>query len=75
MSTKDPTEEAKLVLRIYRYALKYYVDVTDRDNVVKILKTVDPDNFSEDRVDTIMIALQVTAKKIKKDLEKRSKVN
>ncbi len=75
MNTKDPTEEAKLVLRIYRYARKNNLDIKDRNNVAEILKTVDPDNFSEDRVDTIMIALQVTAKNIKKDLERRGKIN
>lgn len=71
----DPTKEAKLVLQIYRYALKNDLDMKDRDSVAKILKTVDPDNFSEDRIDNIMIALQVTAKKITKDLAKRNKIN
>jgi len=75
MNTKDPTEESTLVLRIYRYARKNNLDIKDRKNVAEILKTVDPDNFSEDRLDAIMIGLQVTAKKIKKDLERRGKIN
>lgn len=75
MNTKDPIEEAKLVLRIYRYARKNNLDIKDRNNVAEILKTVDPDNFNEDRVDAIMIGLQVTAKKIKTDLTRRNKIN
>lgn len=75
MSIKDPIKESELVMKIYRYARKNNLDVKDRNIVAEILKTVDPDNFSEDRLDVIMIGLQVTSKKIKKDLERRGKIN
>lgn len=75
MNAKNPIEESKLVLSIYQYARKNNLDIKDRNNIVKILKTIDPDNFSEERVDAIMIALQFTTTKIKRDLELRGKIN
>jgi len=75
MSTQDPEKAAKLVLRAYQYARANNLDVNKREDVVKILKAIDPDNFSEENVEPTMIALQATVTRFRTDLEKRNKIN
>jgi len=74
MSAQDPTEEVKLVLKVNQYAFKHNLDINKREDVVKILKAIDPD-FKEEKVDPIMIALKATSVRIRSDLEKRNKIN
>lgn len=75
MSTLDPEKAAKLVLEAYQYARENNLDVNKREDVVKILKAIDPENFSEENVEPIMIGLQATATKFRTELEKRNKIN
>ncbi len=75
MSTIDPIKESKIVMEAYQYSRKNNLDIKNREDVVKILKAIDADDFSEERVDTLMIALQIIASKIRKDLERRGKIN
>lgn len=76
MDIKDPNEEiAKVVMDVYHYALKNNLDIKNRADVAKILKAIDPDNFSEDQVELVMTMLPAIDTIIKKDLAKRRKVN
>lgn len=76
MDIKDPNDElAIVVMDVYHYVLKNNLDIKNRADVVKALKAVDPENFSEDRVDLVMTMLPITDTIIKKDLDKRSKIN
>lgn len=75
MSILDPEKAAKLVLEAYQYARVNNLDVNKREDVIKILKAIDPENFSEENVEPIMIGLQATATRIKADLERKNKIN
>lgn len=76
MDIKDPnTELATVVMKVYRYALKNHLDIKNKASVAKILREVDPENFSEARVDLVMTMLPAADTIIKKDLARRSKIN
>lgn len=76
MDIKDPNDElAQVVMDVYHYALKHNLNIKNRADVAKALKDIDPENFSEDRVDLVMTMLPITDTIIKKDLEKRRKIN
>lgn len=76
MNIKDPNDElAIVVMNVYHYALKNNLDIKNKANVIKILRTIDPDNFSEDRVELVMTMLPVTDTIIKKDMANKRKIN
>ncbi len=76
MNIKDPNDElAKVVLDVYHYALKNNLNIKNRVDVTKILKAIDPENFSKNRVEVVMTMLQVTDTIIKTDLAKIKTIN
>ena len=76
MNADSPAEEeAKLVMDIYDYALTHSMNVESRDDVTKILQALNQENMSDERVDRLMTMLQITAKRIQSDLDRRKKVN
>ncbi len=76
MNIKDPNVElAKVVMDVYHYVLRNKLDIKNRADVVKALKDVDPESFSEDRVDLVMTMLPITDTIIKKDLANKRKIN
>ncbi len=76
MSThKSAEEEAKLVLDIYEYSLANDLNIEDRNDVVKILETLNQSSVSDEHIERLMKALQITAKRIQSDLNRRKKIN
>ncbi len=76
MDIKDPVEEhAKLILDAYSYALENNLDITNKQDVVKILEAVNPGNSSEEFAESLIPVLQMTDHMIKTDLEKRKSSN
>ncbi len=74
MDTKDPIEEhAKLILDAYSYALDHKLDITNKADVVTILKAIDPEHSSDESAEVLMPVLQIADKMVKTDLEKRKK--
>lgn len=57
MSTKDPVEEkSKLVIDALQYAHDHKLDITNRDNVAKMLEALNPEH--SENVDEFMKLLQ-----------------
>ncbi len=76
MNTNDPAEtEAKLIMDIYEYALDHNLDVENRDDVIQIMKVLNQEDLSDERIERLMTALQITAKKIQSDVDRRKKIN
>ncbi|KKQ37637.1 MAG: hypothetical protein US54_C0029G0004 [Candidatus Roizmanbacteria bacterium GW2011_GWA2_37_7] len=75
MDTKDPIEEAKLVMDIYDYALSHKLNIENRDDVKSIIEALGHDDVSDDRLEKLMTALQVTDSRIKADVARRNKIN
>lgn len=76
MNTNNPIEEeAKLILDMYEYALANNLNVENRNDVIKILEALDQTNISDDHLEQLVKAIQITAKRIQSDLDSRKKVN
>lgn len=76
MNTNDAAEdEAKLVLDIYENSLTNGLDVEDRSDVEKILEALNQVNVSDEKIERLMKALQITTKRIQEDLSDRKKLN
>jgi hypothetical protein len=76
MNTNDAAEdEAKLVLDIYEYSLTNGLDVEDRSDVEKILEALNQVDVSDEKIERLMKALQITTKRIQEDLSDRKKLN
>jgi len=76
MTTNDPAqEEAKLVLDIYDHAISHGLNVTNREDVVTIMKSLNQEDYSDDHLDRLMQALEITANRIQTDVANRKKYN
>lgn len=76
MNTNDAAEdEAKLILDIYEYSLTNGLDVEDRSDVEKILEALNQVDVSDEKIERLMKALQITTKRIQEDLSDRKKLN
>ncbi len=74
MNTKNPIEaDAKLIIDMYDYALTHKLDISSKTDIATILKMLGQKNVSEDRIGRLMAVLAVTDKRIRKDVEKRTK--
>lgn len=68
-------DQAKLVLDIYDYALSHDLDISSPEDVRSILESLKITDIDDERFWRIMTALQVTDRKIKKDVSRRRNVN
>ena len=75
MNTQDPVEEAKLVMDIYDYALSHKLNIENRDDVKSVLEELGHEDVTDDRLEKLMTALQVTENRIKADVARRNKIN
>lgn len=76
MNPNDTAEnEAKLVLDIYEYALTHGLDVENRSDVEKILEALNQMSVSDEQIERLIKALQITATRVKEDLSNRKKLN
>lgn len=76
MTTNDPAQnEAKLVLDIYDHAITHGLDVKNREEVVSILKSLNQEDLSDEHLDRLMQALEITANRIQTDVTNRKKYN
>jgi hypothetical protein len=76
MNTYDPIkEEAKLVIDMYDYALALNLNIEDRSAVITIMKALNQEDVSDERIERLMKALQITAQRIQSDVAHRKKVN
>jgi hypothetical protein len=74
MKTKDPAEaDAKLIIDMYEYALTNNLDITNKNDVISILKALGQENVANDRIERLMMALAVTAQRIRTDVGQRKK--
>lgn len=75
MNNEDKTAEkmANLVLDVYRYALDNKMDITNREDILKILETLKLDADEID-VDTLIEGLVTFDKMTKAEVAKRKKV-
>jgi truncated hemoglobin YjbI len=65
MNTYDPIkEEAKLVIDMYDYALAHNLNIEDRSAVITIMKALNQEDVSDERIERLMKALQITAQRI-----------
>lgn len=72
---KSEEETAKLVLDIYEYAMDHKLDVQNKDHVIQIVKELGHEDISNEYVESLMQALQITAHKIETDVSRRKKMN
>ena len=75
MNTQDPVEEAKLVMDIYDYALSHKLNIENRDDVKSVLEELGHEDVTDDRLEKLMTALQVTENRIKTNVSPRNKIN
>ena len=54
----ENTEKAELLLNALDYALTHNLDIHKKEDVEKILKTLDPEHTSEEEVKEFMCSLQ-----------------
>lgn len=73
MNNEDKAAEkmANLVLDVYRYALDNNMDITSRDDVVKILTVLKIDNSDEIDIDTLIEGLVALDLMTKAEVAKR----
>ncbi len=72
---KTAEDEAKLVLDIYEYAVEQHLDIENKNDVMDIMKALNQEDLSDDHIERLMTALQITAKRIQTDIANRKKVN
>ncbi len=74
MTKKDPAEEdAKLIIDMYNYALTNNLDISNENEVRSILKALGHENVPDNHLKQLMMALAVTAHRIRTDVSKRKK--
>ena len=74
MGINDQVEaEADLVLDVYVYASKHDLDVSQKADVLKILKALEKENIDNNQLARLMIALDVTDRRIRKDVASRKR--
>ena len=74
MNINDQVEsEADLVLDVYGYASKHDLDISQKADVLKILKTLGKENIDNDQLKRLMIALDITDRRIRKDVAGRKR--
>jgi len=75
MDTNDKTVDkvGNLVLDIYRYAYKYNLDITNPEDIKRILMVLKPENHDDIDIDILIQGLVAIDRLIKKDVAKRGK--
>ncbi len=75
MDIKDPMEkQAQLVIDAYSYALEHNLNIKSQNDVLKILKALDPEHSSETDVLAFMPLLGAFDSMTKAELAKRGKL-
>lgn len=76
MNTNDPAvEKSKLVVDALAYANTNNLDIKNKEDVAKILQTLDPEHTSEEDVEEFMKLLQGADDLMQADVEHRKSTN
>ncbi|HUD44419.1 MAG TPA: hypothetical protein VMR41_02660 [Patescibacteria group bacterium] len=76
MNTKDPTvEKTELVIKALNYAHDNNLDIHSKEDVVKILQALDPEHTSDNEVEEFTMLLHASYSLMKKDADRRNKLN
>lgn len=76
MDTNDPAvEKSELVVDALAYAHTNNLNIRNKEDVTKVLKTLSPDHSSEEEVEELMRLLQGADDLIQADVEHREKTN
>ena len=74
MGINDQVEvEASLVLDVYSYASKHDLDVSQKAEVLKVLKALGKEDIDSKQLERLMIALVITDQRIRKDVASRKR--
>lgn len=75
-NTNDPAvEKTELVVKALDYAHTHNLDISNKDDVKKIVEAVNPEHSSEEDIEELMKLLQAGDTFMEADADKRKKLN